>query len=673
MRKLFALAVAAVVAVFGSYDAMSMDVIPLNRGWKIGKGWESSLQNGAAVDLPHTWNAADAMFGDTDYYRGMNCYSKTIKLPEEYAGKRVFLKVNAAQTVADVYVDKKFVGQHKGGYTAFVYELTDFIEPGKEYELNIRVSNAQTMDIAPICGDFNTYGGLYRGVDLLVTDDRCINPAFYASPGVLVSQNNVSKSSADIGVKVLLSQKNESLDGCTLDVVVRDGDRIIADKKVKLSDAQPHAECRFAIKSPRLWQGVKDPHLYTVQATLRHGDTVLDSREEKIGLRSIKVDPDKGFFLNGEPYRLNGANMHQDRAERASAYRNSDFDEDLEIVKEMGCNAMRLSHYPHAKYLHHKMDSLGIIAWSEIPFVNIYVANPDYEENLRQQLKELVYQNYNHASIPFWGLFNEINGGWMDDPNPMVTELVELAKSIDPSRPVTGASNQDDKFNGTTDFIAFNRYFGWYGDEPAEMGRWLDREHGAHPERSIGISEYGAGASVWQQSDSLVHPEPWGQWHPENWQTYYHIENWRQLQERQWLWCNFIWCMFDFGAAGRREGDTFGRNDKGLVTYDRKIKKDAYYFYKANWNKDDKFLYIASKRNDHRSLPAIELQVFSNCGAEELTVNGKSYGVKSPDEVCVITWDSVPLSPGENRITVTNDTATDTFTLYRTDAPSFFR
>lgn len=646
---------------------VAREVYDLDKEWKINKGFESALEprNSQKIDLPHTWNTKDAMFGDTDYYRGMYCYSKMLRCGEDLFGKRIFLRIGAAQTIADVYIDNRFVGQHKGGYTAFVYELTDYIQLGKEHRLDIRVSNPQTMDIAPICGDFNIYGGLYRGAQLIVTGDRCIDPAFYASSGVFVTQRDVTKKQAILDIKTLLSSKSSSFKGCTLDIKLMSEGKIVANASSVLPDGANEAECTLTVKNPHLWDGVRDPYLYTLVATLREGATILDSKEEKIGLRYFSVDPDKGFCLNGHAYQLRGANMHQDRAERASAYFDADFDTDLDIVCEMGCNAMRLSHYPHAKYLHSQMDRRGLVAWAEIPFVNVYVDNPAYKDNLRQQLTELVYQNYNHPSILFWGLFNEINGGWMDDPNPMAAELVALAKKLDTSRLVTGASNQNDKFNGYTDMIAFNKYFGWAYGEMSGMGEWLDKEHAAHPERSVGISEYGAGACVWHQSDSLLRPEPYGQWHPENWQTYYHIENYRQLKARPWLWCNFIWCMFDFGAAPRREGNVFGRNDKGLVTYDRSMRKDAYYFYKANWNETDKFLYIASRRNNHRSSSELNLQVFSNCGDAELFVNGQSFGTMSPDDVNVIEWRGVGLKFGKNVIEVKNRYAKDSVEIYR--------
>ena len=574
----------------------AVEVIPLNEGWNFHRGFQAPASEIVKVTLPHTWNAGDGMFGNADYYRGLCNYSRKLSVPAHYRGKRFFLKVMAAQTVADIFIDHHFVMQHKGGYTAFVAELTDFLVPGTESVLEIRVSNAQTMDVAPICGDFNMFGGLYRGVELLVTEDVCIEPAYYASSGVFFTQSDVSEKKAHLKIEALLSARETTVTGCEVEFRLYDKEKLLCrvasaevgeDKKVMMD---------IVLERPHLWDGVKNPYLYKGVVILRKDGKEIDRREEEIGFRYFHADAEKGFFLNGKPYRLNGVNRHQD---------------------------------------------------------------PAYDENLRLQLKELILQNYNHPCILFWGLFNEINSGWLDRPSRMAAELHALARQLDPSRPTMGASNQDDDFNGFTDLIAFNKYFGWYGDNMDDMGRWIDREHAAHPERKMGISEYGAGACVFQQEDSLRHPEPWGQWHPENWQTYYHVENWKQLQEREFLWCNFIWCMFDFSAAGRREGSIMGRNDKGLVTYDRKIKKDAFYFYKANWNQEDKFVYIAGKRLVNRTRKTVDVQVFSNSGAAKLYINGKAYGTAKPDSVNVLEWKGIVLDTGENRIEVRNKYGAD--------------
>ena len=641
----------------------AVEVIPLNRGWKFHHGFQP-VSEVLTVDLPHTWNKGDGMYADADYYRGLCNYSRKLAVPADWAGKRVFLRVEAAQTVADVFVDHHFVMQHRGGYTAFVAELTDRLTPGKESLLEIMVSNAQRMDIAPICGDFNIWGGLYRGVELLVTEDVCIAPDYYASSGVFFTQSEVSDESARLRMEALLSAKDGSLDGCEVEFQLWNEGRKIHVATVTDFTSEGRAVAEVTVEHPHLWNGILDPHLYQAVVILRKDGKETDRREEEIGFRYYEADAEKGFFLNGKPYRLNGVCRHQERAERSAALYPCDHDEDLDLIQEIGANAVRLAHYPQAKYMHRQMDRRGLVAWAEIPFVNVYVTNPAYDENLEQQLTELILQNYNHPSILAWGLFNEINSWWLDHPSEMVKRLQALARRLDPSRPTMGASNQDDDFNGFTDWIAYNRYFGWYGGDVQEMGRWLDREHAAHPERKIGISEYGAGASVFQQTDTLKQPQPGGQWHPENWQTYYHIENWRQLQARPYLWCTFIWNMFDFSAAGRREGLDMGRNDKGLVTYDRKIKKDAFYFYKANWNTTDKFVYLVGRRAVDRTQPVTTVQAFSNCGPAELWLNGESLGKAVPDEVKVLEWTNVRLRKGENRLVLKNKYGEDHCTWY---------
>lgn len=431
-----------------------------------------------------------------------------------------------------------------------------------------------------------------------------------------------------------------------------------------VSDTNEPIKLPLSISKPRLWNGPTDPFMYSGRVELKHDGMTVDSRELPIGLRNFSVTADGGFFLNSRPHRLNGVNRHEDTSERASALTVDNHREDMDIICEMGCNAVRMSHYPQSEVFVSMLDSAGIAAWVEIPFVNVYVNNPAYDENLKEQLREMIYQCHHHPSVFALGLYNEINSGWLDRPSKMVQTLDSLAHTLDPSRMTMGASNQNDDFNGFTDIVAFNKYFGWYDGTPSELGVWLDAEHAAHPERKIGMSEYGAGGNTLQQSEELVKPEPWGHWHPENWQTDYHVKSYRQLNERDWLWCNFIWCMFDFCAAGRKEGDTPGRNDKGLVTYDRKTRKDAFYFYKANWNKDERFVHIAGKRQP-RTDATTTVIAFSNDGDGELYVNGSKFGKATPYKVNVLLWENVPLSPGSTAIEVRTRHSSDSFTIHQ--------
>lgn len=662
-RPLALLGVLGLMCLACSQDVLAIDVLPLNNNWRFHYGFQAGASETTDVTLPHTWNRKDALFGDKDYYRGLGTYSRRLPAELKDSANRVFLRVNAAQTVADVFVDSHFLTQHRGGYTSFVTELTDHLKPGRESRLDIRVNNTNSMDVAPICGDFNIYGGLPRGVELIVTGPVCIAPDYYASPGVFFRQQQLSTDRAVLEVETHLSSSLPGEDAGAYEVVatILDGDCTVSTGSVTPADLNAPASLTLAVDKPRLWDGLDDPFMYTGRVELKKDGRVVDSREVPVGLRSVSATADEGFFLNGRPYRLNGVNRHEDTSERASAYTPANHHRDLELISELGCTAVRLSHYPQSEYFMNLLDSAGILAWVEIPFVNVYVNNPTYDENLKQQLTEMVMQYHHHPSAFAWGLFNEINSGWLDRPSDMTKTLHAMAHSLDPSRMTMGASNQNDDFNGFTDLIAFNKYFGWYDGEPDGLGLWLDGEHAAHPERKIGMSEYGAGASVLQQNANLVKPNPGGHWHPENWQTHYHMESYRQLAARPYLWCNFIWCMFDFCAAGRNEGDTPGRNDKGLVTYDRQTRKDAFYFYKANWNRKEPFVHITGKRAPHPGATTT-LTAFSNDGRATLYVDGRKFGEAEPDEVNVLQWTGVPTSPG-TLLEVRTRHSSDKFTI----------
>ena len=641
------------------------ETILINSGWKYAQGdvhaarynnfndtaWEN-------IGLPHSFSIP--YFMSKDFYVGYGWYRKHLSLTPEDLEKKLFLEFEGVFQEAEIFVNGKLAGSHTGGYTGFSVDISSYVRKGDNL-IAIRVNNLWRPDVAPRAGEHVFSGGIYRNVHLVKTKHCHIAwyGTFITTPDL--EENNGQSTRIKIETEIINECRESGIYRLLTHILDRNGNRVA---EVETTDTiaagsdRKFVQFTSPVYQPDLWSP-QHPSLYRTVSMVYHNGELTDSIQTSFGFRWFKWTADKGFFLNGRPYRLNGVNRHQDRAERASAFYEQDHDEDLDLIEEMGCNAVRLSHYPQAKYLHSQMDRRGLVAWAEIPFVNVYVNNPAYDENLTRQLTELILQNYNHPSILFWGLFNEINSGWLDRPSDMVVRLDSLAHRLDPSRPTMGAFNQNDDFNGFTDLIAFNKYFGWYGSDMSEMGQWIDREHAAHPERKMGISEYGAGACIYQQAEELKQPEPWGQWHPENWQTYYHIENWKQLQERPFLWCNFIWCMFDFSAAGRREGTVMGRNDKGLVTYDRKEKKDAFYFYKANWNKKEPFVHIAGKRLSVRQTAEITVMAFSNSGAAELWVNGQNMGQAQPDEVNVLRWENIRLKLGHNELVVKNKHCSD--------------
>ncbi len=643
-----------------SMFAQRQDIL-LNNDWNFRFSHQVQKGTEVRVDLPHTWNAQDALSGKIDYKRGIGNYEKNLFIRSEWKGKRLFIRFEGVNNIADVFVNRRHIGEHRGGYGAFIFEITGKVEYGKENSILVRVNNGEQLDIMPLVGDFNFYGGIYRDVHLLITDETCISPLNYASPGVRLIQDSVSHKYAKVRAVVDLSNGDSGNREVELNVRLLDGQRVVKEgtKKVNLSgNAAMQQEFTFEIDQPHLWNGRQDPFLYQAEVTLFRNGQMVDRVTQPLGLRFYRIDPDKGFFLNGKHLPLQGVCRHQDRSEVGNALRPQHHEEDVALMLEMGVNAVRLAHYPQATYFYDLMDKNGIIVWAEIPFVGPggyndkgFVDLPAFRANGKEQLKELIRQHYNHPSICVWGLFNELTE-LGDNPVAYIKELNVLAHQEDTTRPTTSASNQMGDLNFITDAIAWNRYDGWYGGTPADLGKWLDRMHKDHPEICIAISEYGAGASIYHQQDSLVKTVPTSWWHPENWQTYYHIENWKTISSRPYVWGSFVWNMFDFGAAHRTEGDRPGINDKGLVTFDRKVRKDAFYFYKANWNREEPMLYLTGKRNTVRTQRLQTITAFTNLSGAELFVNGKSYGKAIPDSYAILEWKNVELEPGENEIKV---------------------
>ena len=643
-----------------SMFAQRQDIL-LNNDWNFRFSHQVQKGTEVRVDLPHTWNAQDALSGNREYKRGIGNYEKNLFIRPEWKGKRLFIRFEGVNNIADVFINRRHIGEHRGGYGAFIFEITGKVEYGKENSILVRVNNGEQLDIMPLVGDFNFYGGIYRDVHLLITDETCISPLDYASPGVRLIQDSVSHRYAKVRAIVDLSNGSSGNQEVELNVRLLDGQRVVKEgtKNVNLSGNEVmQQELTFEIDQPHLWNGRQDPFLYQAEVTLFRNGQMVDRVTQPLGLRFYRIDPDKGFFLNGKHLPLQGVCRHQDRSEVGNALRPQHHEEDVALMLEMGVNAVRLAHYPQATYFYDLMDKNGIIVWAEIPFVGPggyndkgFVDLPAFRANGKEQLKELIRQHYNHPSICVWGLFNELTE-LGDNPVEYIKKLNVLAHQEDTTRPTTSASNQMGDLNFITDAIAWNRYDGWYGGTPADLGKWLDRMHKDHPKICIAISEYGAGASIYHQQDSLVKTVPTSWWHPENWQTYYHIENWKTISSRPYVWGSFVWNMFDFGAAHRTEGDRPGINDKGLVTFDRKVRKDAFYFYKANWNREEPMLYLTGKRNTVRTQRLQTITAFTNLSGAELFVNGKSYGKAIPDSYAILEWKNVELEPGENEIKV---------------------
>ncbi len=636
-------------------------LINFNNDWTFRFSHIVAQKVGDPINLPHTWNAQDALSGKFDYKRGIGNYEKSIFVPNNWKGKRIFIRFDGANTVSNVLLNGKHIGEHRGGYSAFLFELTNDLVYGEKNSLWIRVNNAEQLDVMPLVGDFNFYGGIYRDVFLLLTNEVCISPLDFASPGVYLKQEKVSEKEAFVKARVILSN-HSAHKKATLQLKVKDGEKTIIqeNKSIDLSGENKDIEITIPLyfKNPRLWNGETDPFMYKVEVSIIIDNKDVDKVVQPLGLRYFAVDANNGFTLNGKPYQLKGVCRHQDRAEVGNVLNKAHHDEDMALMLEMGANTARLSHYPHAPYFYDLLDQHGFVVWSEIPFVGPggytdkgFVNQESFKANGRKQLKAMIRQNYNRPSVIFWGIFNELKEVG-DNPFDYITELNKISHAEDPTRLTASASNINGDINKITDLIAWNRYDGWYEGMPSCLGTWLDKTHKENPTFKIGISEYGAGASIYHQQDSLLKSSPLSMWHPENWQTYYHIENWKVISSRPYVWGSFIWNMFDFGASHRTEGDRIAINDKGLVTFDRKNKKDAFFFYKANWNTKQATLHISEKRNINRVNSITNIMVFSNLGAVELFVNGVSMGKKMPDNFMTVTWSKIKLQMGKNNIVV---------------------
>jgi beta-galactosidase len=648
--------------------------IDLNSDWKFIRddmsGAEQPMLDDSSwqsVTLPHTWNNLDGEDGGNDYYRGPAWYRRHLTLTAAEQGKSLFLKFDGASSAASVYVNGQPAGPpHKGMFSAFGYDITTLVNSSGDNVIAVRVTNAIDKDIPPNSADFTFFGGIYRGVQLLALSPLSVSPMDDASPGVYLKQTNVSADHADVQItaKIRNALTIDQPAGVTCDLLDATGktiESINTRMPIVAGDSQDVVQW-MSIDHPHLWNGRNDPYLYRVRVTVSNANAVVDRVIQPLGIRFFAVDPDKGFLLNGHPYPLHGVNRHQDRQDRGWAITSREQKEDFDLIMEMGCNAIRLSHYQHAQEFYDLCDRGGLVVWAEACLVNSVTPTGAFDDIARQQLRELIKQSYNHPSICFWSLFNELRDKkekeqsadegklMLDHEVQLVGDLNKLAHDLDPTRLTTAATNSrpDFPFNGITDVLGFNIYDGWYVKSPDSWPADLDTLHSKLPDRALAISEYGAGASPFQHELDPTHPKTDGLWHPEEWQCVVHEAAWKAMSQRPYLWGAFLWNMFDFASDGRHEGDHLGRNDKGLITYDRKIKKDAFYFYKANWS-DESVVYITDRRFTPRNFDHSPVKIYSNCDSVDLKLNGVSLGsVSNADHVFI--WPDVTLIRGKNVI-----------------------
>ena len=596
-------------------------IVNINQNWVFSKeatavptelcaDWE-------VVSLPHCWNALDGQDGGNDYWRGTAYYAKTITRSELPAADRYYLEINGANSSADVYLNGKPMAHHDGGYSTWRVDLTEALE--EENLLVIAVDNAPNDKVYPQMADFTFYGGLYRNVNIIAVSESHFDLDYYGGPGIRVTPV-MEGSDAKTEVEVFLTGRKE---GQTVRYTLLSksgkvlGERETADRKII-----------FRIKNAHLWHGRKDPYLYSVKAELVENGAVIDTVSTRFGCRSYKIDPEKGFILNGEEYPLHGVSRHQDRLGIGNALLPAHHEEDMELICEVGATTIRLAHYQHDQYFYDLCDEKGMVVWAEIPYISNHM--PGGRENTISQMKELITQNYNHPSIVVWGLSNEITmSGASADLLENHHILNDMCHEMDKTRPTTMAvvsmCDMDSAYVRIPDTVSYNHYFGWYGGDTSMNGPWFDKFHAKYPNQPIGCSEYGCEALNWHTSNPTQGD------YTEEYQAYYHEELIKQLFSRKYLWATHVWNMFDFGADARAEGGENGQNHKGLVTFDRKYKKDSFYAYKA-WLSDEPFVHLCGKRYIDRVEDVTKVTVYSNQPSVELFANGVSLGVKeAPD------------------------------------------
>lgn len=626
--------------------------IEFNSGWEFYKGelqadsTDSTVWEG--IKLPHTYNALDGQDGGNDYYQGIAWYRKKFTSDEIPSGydKSVYIRFGAASKRAEVFLNGAYIGSHDGGFSAFTLEISDNLSEG-DNELLVKVDNSKDLPIYPMFADFTFFGGLYRGTELICFDgkdhfkvDAYGTDALWITPG----KDTVNIRTGVCGGKHKLS---------AVIYEISDGVRKEVARREFFCEAEGEsAETDLGVTDPRLWDGLNAPALYEAQVTMTSGDNdpaVLDELTANFGFRSFSVDREKGFFLNGSSYPLRGVCRHQDRENMGWAITKKEHDEDMALIKEVGANTVRLAHYQQAPYFYDLCDREGMVVWAEIPFISGYDDREEADENLRSQLGELIMQNYNHPSICFWGIANEIGiGGESARMHEVVAQLNALAKELDSTRLTTianvGMTETGSPLFHSTDLATYNEYKGWYEGSADDHGAFADEKHAELIDVPLGISEYGAEAVMkWHSAEPKVKD------YTEEYQALVHEKAMEAFGTRPYLWGTWLWNMFDFAADNRDEGGCKGRNNKGLVTFDRKTRKEAFYLYKALWSKE-LFVYVCGKRFTRRYEDKVQIKAYSNLKELTLIINGSPIQTLKGDGC--FRFAPVELPEGDNEIVV---------------------
>ena len=593
-------------------------IVNINHKWAFRKAAELPTDWPAQwdiVNLPHTWNNIDGQDGGNDYWRGTGVYVRQLRREDLPEAQAYFLEVNGTNSSADVYLNGTKLAHHDGGYSTWRVELTEALQV--ENLLVITVDNAPNDHVYPQMADFTFYGGLYRDVNILCVPATHFDLSYYGGCGLHLTPD----VSGSVTVESWVT-------GNTADTAVRCTIRDGAGQTVAQTTGAA-GKTQLQVENPHLWQGRKDPYLYTLTAELVQNGEVLDTVSRRFGFRSYKIDPEQGFFLNGKSYPLHGVSRHQDGWGVGNALTKADHIRDMDLICEVGANTIRLAHYQHDQFFYDLCDERGMVVWAEIPYISQHM--PAGRENTLSQMRELIVQNHHHASIVVWGLSNEITMKGDRDPDLLENhrQLNELCHTMDPTRLTVMAAVSmcptDSPYLEIPDAVSYNHYFGWYGGDTDMNGPWFDKFHAQHPTLPIGCSEYGCEALNWH-SDTPQQGD-----YTEEYQAHYHEELIKQFFSRPYIWATHVWNMFDFGADARNEGGENGQNHKGLVTIDRQYKKDAFYAYKA-WLSDEPFVHLCGKRFVNHTGDTVRVTVYSNQPEVELFANGVSLGVQRAED-----------------------------------------
>ena len=630
----------------------------INNSWLFSKNAKSAPSNlptdWEALDLPFTWNGKDGQDGGNDYYRGTCYFAKEIKADELPEGEVKYLQFDGVNSSCEIFWNGKSITKHDGGYSTFRAEIKDIKDVNL---LVVAVDNSANDRVYPQQADFTFYGGIYRDVNIISVPNAHFDLEYYGGPGIMVAPKPTECGGATFEIESWVKNADENF---TVQYSIFDEEGEEVGYAVRPADA---TKTTIFVPDANLWD-FDEPYLYTVVAELQRRNETYDDLEVTVGVREFKCDPQEGFSINGVPTPLRGVSRHQDVMYLGNALTREEHFDDAYLIKELGANTIRLAHYQHSQDFYDACDELGFAIWAEIPFISVMSKNPAAHQNCIEQMKELIIQNYNHPSIMFWGVSNEILiGGISEQLVENHKELNALAKELDPTRLTTIAhvsfTPVDGPMHYITDTESYNHYFGWYGGKMEDNGPWLDNFHEKHPGICLGVSEYGCEGIITYHG-----PEPKCKDYSEDYQAMYHEHMAKVLDERPWIWSSHVWNMFDFGCAARDEGGVAGRNNKGLITMDRKTKKDSYYIYKAYWNPEP-MVHLCGKRYAQRAGEEREIKVYTNQDSVTLYMNGEEVGTQAPvDHIAIFT---VNMKDGENIFLAVAGEVKDTMTIEKVE------